>query len=597
MYGFTFWKNNDKINETEFIENYITIHKKINPFVNIDQKYYIKKVNKYNIFYFQPQDSKAIKLIHLYESSRYFVFFWGQLFNSEDNYAKYIIDKLERDKSIENLNGNYSFILLNKESDIIEIYSDFIGRRKLFFCNVEDEFAVTNLDHLLVPFLSGSITFDKISIASSLYFDWSVAGKSFLSQIMNTNPDSILQYEKGKITLREVKYDLSSKAITFDEIIDNYTDYLDNFIRNKELVHIDLTAGFDTRTILALLLGKFKKKIVSFTLGKSGMDFNVARKIAKHFNIQHKSSSIEFSDADDFILHSRFLALCMNGDANSIRTLDKIYIDYHAEIPKIIGVYGSIKYGKYTVGDIEYDHYKELMLKNKYKIGFFSDQLLDSLKSRLYNYLDELKSTYNVRNQEIYYIRERCGNWGSMVFNSTWNLRHISPFEDIIAMQNMLSLPKNIRRKTKVQHEILRKFSTFLYLYPMNRNPFNNDYLSFIPDKLRLFIRKAWTHYESKIEQIISSNIKDISTLRLEKYHEYFSECVKPMLERQNSLNKQVLTKENRDELIRNFEKNKVGVLQISQLYTMELWKDIIDKFSIIKRDDYVIRSNNIRNQ
>jgi len=174
MYGFIFWKNNYKKNETEYIKNYIAIHKKINPFINIDQKYYIKNVNKYSIIYFQPEDNYAVKLIHSYESARYFVLFWGQLFSSVGNCASYIAGKLEKGESIENLNGNYSFILFVKENDAVQIYSDFIGRRKLFYYQEKDEFAVANLDHLLVPFLPRPIQFDKISIASSLYFDWSL---------------------------------------------------------------------------------------------------------------------------------------------------------------------------------------------------------------------------------------------------------------------------------------------------------------------------------------------------------------------------------------------------------------------------------------
>jgi len=93
-------------------------------------------------------------------------------------------------------------------------------------------------------------------------------GKSYLKYVLNNTPDKILQYKNEKITFKKVNYDLTSKAPTYNEIINNYTDYLENYLENKEVIHIDLTAGFDTRTVLALIYNRYKKKLLHIHLVK-----------------------------------------------------------------------------------------------------------------------------------------------------------------------------------------------------------------------------------------------------------------------------------------------------------------------------------------
>ena len=199
MYGFVFWKYNHNKNEEEFVDNYMNSHKKINPFMELEQQYHYRKIKNYNLLYFMPKDEEAIALIQLYESNKYFILFWGKLFFATENCVQYIFNLLKKGKSIENLNGNYSFIVYYKESDSIRIYSDFIGRRKLYYYQNMSEFAVSNLDHMLVPFLPKPIQYDQVSVASSVYFEWSITGKSFLKLVKNTSPDTFLFYKQNKI--------------------------------------------------------------------------------------------------------------------------------------------------------------------------------------------------------------------------------------------------------------------------------------------------------------------------------------------------------------------------------------------------------------
>lgn len=585
MYGFVLWKNNPSKDEDDFVNNFITIHRTFNPFKDLGEQYRNQRINDFNLIYFLPKDKDAVPLIQQYDSEVQWILFWGQLFNTKENCAQVVYNKLKNDESIENLNGNYSFILYNKKLDTIKIYTDFMGRRKLYFFHNKDEFAVSNLDHLLVPFLPKLIEYDFVSIASSLYFDWSLMGKSYLKFVGNLNPDNFLLFENKIIKFVKIPYNLHKNKVSIKGIYNDFHSYLENYIKGKETVHIDLTAGLDTRTILALLLKGFKKNIIAWTLGKEGMDFKVANRIAHHFEFKHKNSSPTFASLSDFECHSRFLAFCNNGDTNSLRAVDKIEIDYNVNIPKIIGIYGTISSGKNIIGNVQFKVYKDKMFANKKQISFISNDFLLMLKVRLFDYLDSLKSNYDQQYQELYYIRERCGNWGGVVFNSTWNLKHICPFEDINALQKVLSLPTEIRRKTKVQHDILLNHSKYLYLYPINQNPFNNGYLLFLPEKFRIFFKKSWDFLLSKKENLTNKNIQDISQQRTDIFFKYFKKVVKPILMKTDALSLLIMSDEDRKNLIYSFEKDRANILNIAQLYTMELWKEFINQMSKIKRD------------
>jgi len=361
MYGFLLWKSNSSIDEEKFAYNFIEAHDSINPFSKLGLKYYYSKTKGYNLITFTPKDENSMKLINIYEDEKFWVLFWGQLFIAEKNYANHIVNLLRAGISVENLNGNYSFVLLDKDNKALSIFSDFIGRRKLFYIHDKTMIAISNLDHLLVPFIPEPVKLDFTSLASSLYFDWSLKGLSFLNHIHTSTPDEIVIFEAGMQKKKKVIYSFE-KNHSFEKIIDDYYSYLNFFISDKDTIHADLTAGLDTRTVLALLLKGFNKKIITWTLGFEGEDYKVAEKISQHYNLEHRNSESSFSDLHEFITHANYLAFCKNGDTSSLRATNHLEIDLHAAIPKVIGIYGTISTGKNIPGDMKYQNYKEVIL-------------------------------------------------------------------------------------------------------------------------------------------------------------------------------------------------------------------------------------------
>ncbi|MDO9578175.1 MAG: hypothetical protein Q7J16_09840 [Candidatus Cloacimonadales bacterium] len=325
------------------------------------------------------------------------------------------------------------------------------------------------------------------------------------------------------------------------------------------------------------------KTLTAWTLGKSGTDFQIASKIAKHFNLQHKISSELLADCEEFKQHAHYLSFCMNGDTTALRAINKIEVNPVRNAPKVIGIYGTIATGKNIVGSVDYDSYKKIMFAKKHRIQIKSTEVALSLKKKLDTYIDELSEIYPKLYQEMFYLRERCGTWGGVVFNSTWNTNYVTPFEDIIALQKGLSLPEKLRRKTKSQHVILKRISAYLYWLPINQNIFNNDYTSFLPEKMRVKAHSFIARINGKWQQISHQNKNDIVAQRTDAFHKYFSSIVEPLLLREDSIAIIILSKKEIENLCNTFNETKRNAFICAQLYSMELWKNLIEEMSILR--------------
>jgi len=576
MHGFLLHNTSNWMDQigSSYIEN----HKKINPFIDLGISYNNCLINnKYSLLFYKPADERALTLLSFAESDNYHIIFYGELYDINDRTAAvYVKEMLNKGEAVTNLNGNYSLIIIDKSNNIINLSCDFIGRRKLYYIYRDGVLAISNYDHMLVPFLEKPLTLDLVSILSSLYFDSSIRGYSFLKGIRTTNPDFETSFQDNKIENQKIEYALNSES-NVEDIENDFSRYIDNRIMGSEKVNIDLTAGLDSRTVLALMLQKGKNSITAWTLGKTGMDFKIAKRIAKHVNIDHKLSSETLANKAEFRKHANFLAYCSNGSTNTLRAVNKIEINLNRTVPKIIGIYGTIAVGKNISGNVDYSSYKKGILKNKKNIIPQSKDLSDKLLNRCSDFIDELKDRYPELYQEMYYIRQRCGVWGSVIFNSTWDMQYITPFEDIKSIQRGLGLPSEVRKKSLSQHRILKKYSKYLYWLPINQNIFNNYYTSFINEKLRLKLRKFTGRVVSKLYFLSSSNISNITQQRNELFKKYFENSIQPQLMREDSISRKIFS-DSELEIIINQLLNKNDGYICGQLYALELWKDMIEQ-------------------
>ena len=84
---------------------------------------------------------------------------------------------------------------------------------------------------------------------------------------------------------------------------------------------VELTAGIDSRAILAILLSVFKNTQIIAQTGGMPHDFEVilAKRLAEKYEFEHKVSSPTAEKPEEFLSHARLFAFVTNGMENSKR--------------------------------------------------------------------------------------------------------------------------------------------------------------------------------------------------------------------------------------------------------------------------------------
>lgn len=205
----------------------------------------------------------------------------------------------------DNLTGHGTYIWVKKQEDTVTIYQDFNGCYGLYLFRKDDYFAISNSFLKLVEYLKERyvLTLDE-DYAKALI---SVRHGSFAYYRTLVNEISIL--DRNAV----VQIDITSKTLTFDKIdyrehtlsLDSpegmealdtwYNKWVDiiRFLKeNTENLSVDLSGGFDTRMLMALMLGSdidmnsikvFSRKDTKHTHKE---DYEIATQIADYYGFE-----------------------------------------------------------------------------------------------------------------------------------------------------------------------------------------------------------------------------------------------------------------------------------------------------------------------
>ena len=484
----------------------------------------VNRINENADFYFiKPRISDRL-LLHTFSNQEYFVILYGELncFYSKSQ-AEYILNiYLENGiNKVRKLDGIFSFLFFNKKNNNVIISSDFIGQRKLKYYKDKNLILVSSHDLNIIATGITSLEVNLNSVYSILAYGWSLNGESLIKKIETYQSDEILEiinYEINKISCPLITQKIKVNQNKSDEIISEIISYLKKIIRfytkYKDNIIFDLTAGMDSRALLGLVLSEMDvQKIICHTLGnEKSPEVKTAVKITNKFSIKHQFGLPKFTDIKEFIEHLKLLAYSMNGDTDSCRAIHPINYYLQYDIPKFgaqgaaghMGVYFPTKdINKLNSFSKNYliDYLKEKnQIKNKYKIDKeIQNNLDEKIISTILKFSKNFEDNSNILNQ--FYFNERLRNWGSVLPNSSWNLREITPFlsPKIIYLQFKIPAEKILRYP--IHKKIILRYSKHLYWYKINHNPFNR--LPFFTNFNLLFSffqfnQKIWYYFHVK---------------------------------------------------------------------------------------------------
>ena len=225
------------------------------------------------------------------------IIYKGYLYNNNfSNIIKNIFKVKNKKNYIKKLDGLYAFVVKKKDKVIVAV--DKISSIPIFFQIDKNQIIVSNKTTLIQKFKKNKVL--KSSLTSFFMSGYTVGNSTIFEDIKRVEPGSFFESTKKKIFKMSKYYEfepwkykknvnLKSLQKKYDKInlrvfqkIKNYCEY------NNTGIAIALTAGYDSRLMIAMLNKLKFKNLICFTYGiKNNYELKAAKKISKFLNIQH----------------------------------------------------------------------------------------------------------------------------------------------------------------------------------------------------------------------------------------------------------------------------------------------------------------------
>jgi asparagine synthase (glutamine-hydrolysing) len=222
----------------------------------------------------------------------------GHVFPQCDaGYLVHLYEEMEG-KFFEELNGNFSALLIDRRQNKSFLFNDRFGMHRVFIHHGKDGFFFSSEAKALLAVLPETRDFDPKALTELLTCDCTLGEQSLFKEIKVLPGGSLLEFSNGNL-LRNTHYfdrkiweeqvPLSEAEFTsrFIEILPKITK---NYASSREPAGISLTGGFDSRMVMASLdpsPGSFP----CYTFGsmyRDTFDVKVARKVAKECGQTHQ---------------------------------------------------------------------------------------------------------------------------------------------------------------------------------------------------------------------------------------------------------------------------------------------------------------------
>ena len=196
------------------------------------------------------------------------------------------------------------YIMIRKIGEELIINQDFHGSIGLYFYENKDEnyFALSNSFLLLVDKLIGrqNITFNKDyadNLITTSYCSFSIS-ETLIKEVNQISANSylIINIKSKTVTIKNIDYEENTIPLESEkglEIIDKWVDKWGFILRSLKMktdgISIDLSGGFDTRTLLSIMLNTgidlndIYVHSIKDKLHGHDVDFNIATNIASKY--------------------------------------------------------------------------------------------------------------------------------------------------------------------------------------------------------------------------------------------------------------------------------------------------------------------------
>jgi len=419
---------------------------------------------------------------------------WGEVFeDGGTSAAVHVRDAwgLGGIEAVRLINGSFSAIVVDLTENTIHLLSDTVGKRTLRFAVAGDAIVVSPHDLPIVATGLIPVEWDHVSAASLLACGWSMGGHSLLKGIDVCSPHTVVSWHAGRVETafkplvavgrRLHRRDRKQISAHLDRMIEYMKSSVSSHAGPSARVRCDLTAGFDSRALLAIVHDVVDPQRIELSTSETidRLDARVASDIARRLQLDHTRFVVNDAGGS-FVENCRLRAFMMNGSTNARRALGAYpHIDELA-VPHYFGGGGEIHRGFYYPRARLAYHTRCLSLDETVahieRIVFTDtsrtivDQAnVDPIKERLRVSLASLTGISDNPTDiaDLFYLNEKYRHWGSYASRLTWK-NWMSPFELPAVIRLAFRLPSPIGAACGLHKKIIRTLLPDVYRIPVN---------------------------------------------------------------------------------------------------------------------------------
>lgn len=395
--------------------------------------------------------------------------------------------------AVQDLDGCFSAVVVERARGTAYLVADGIGRRALRYY-VGPEGVLVAAPHEVPLLATGHCptSYDCASAASILAAGWSLGGASLLQHVRPCRSGEYVRWERGRADVRRApavdgaerisSRDAQRAGQVREQMIAEARARTRAFAAPHEAVHVDLTAGLDSRAALGLLLAEVgPARIIASCRGNPGsLDVEVARRLARAYGVRFHVVAPAPRGADEFLRQCDLLAFALNGDTNGVRAASPLVEAESSSAPHVAGAGGEIFRGYYYPNPL-FTRRPALSLADAARLlgkkvhpgglPWRTAQHADAVAARFRGRVDELAAQaadgYDLL--DLFYLRERFAVWGALQPRLTWVARFWSPFASSRLVKQAFTMPAPIGDQVRLQEACVRRFMPDAYWVRINR--------------------------------------------------------------------------------------------------------------------------------
>lgn len=360
---------------------------------------------------------------------------------------------------IKHVGGCFNIFLFDRRNNMKILSNDRLGLLPLFCYETDSVFVfASKIESVLSSGLIPQITFDSVTIAETLLFNYPLSSNTLIENIY-TLP-SALNYFFTSATTKEKYWNPGELIVSAPLNKSTSLDLIDNSLKNsieKPLSSINgklfvtLTGGLDGRLVSSYILPEYSDRVTAFSFGsETSPDILIPEYISRNEGFKYTPFILDQNYLDNSFIDAAFLTIKNSNGSRSYRRAHYIYAaqklaseselvisgNFGDEVLKFSGIKSSEVISKKLIELID----DKFVLKRDYFVNsgisdlsvFFNKSDKDELHSRLENIsknVDECKSGSEVfHNLKMTTIASRY--FGAEINSYNDYINNFSPFLD-----------------------------------------------------------------------------------------------------------------------------------------------------------------------